>query len=283
MTAIPASSAPPRHVAIIMDGNGRWAQQLGKPRHAGHRAGVKAVRSSVEAAIDNGVEVLTLFAFSSENWNRPQQEVGLLMELFLATLRSEVRSMNKNGIRLKFIGDLSTFSERLRGEMTRAEQQTAGNERITLNMAVSYGGRWDIANAARELALEVAAGTRSAESVDETAISEKLSTYGQPMPDLFIRTGGELRISNFLLWQLAYAELYFSEKLWPDFSKQEFARAVEWFHQRERRFGMTGEQVAGESATCSQAAVEPTEDSADCAVDKNTITIRHKAAGEKNA
>lgn len=239
-----------------MDGNGRWAQQSGKPRHAGHRAGVKAVRSSVEAAIDNGVEVLTLFAFSSENWNRPEQEVGLLMELFLVTLRSEVRSMNKNGIRLRFIGDTSTFSDRLRGEMDKAERLTTDNTRLMLNMAVSYGGRWDIVNAAKQLAAEVAAGDRALDSISESAIDEKLSTSGQPDPDLFIRTGGELRISNFLLWQMAYAELYFSDKLWPEFSKQEFSRAVDWFQQRERRFGQTGEQLK-QSADGADSDLQP--------------------------
>ena len=233
----------PKHVAIIMDGNGRWAQLAGKARGAGHRAGVKSVRASVETAIRSGVEVLTLFAFSSENWSRPEQEVGLLMELFMLTLRGEIRSMKKNSIRLRFIGDLSSFSDRLQAEMAKAERLTRDNARLTLNIAVGYGGRWDIVQATRQLAEEVVSGKRSADSIDEATLAEKLSCNDLPDPDLFIRTGGELRISNFLLWQLAYSELYFTAKLWPDFDEHEFTAAIRWYQQRERRFGMTGEQV----------------------------------------
>lgn len=231
--SLPASSAP-HHVAVIMDGNGRWAKQRLQPRAMGHRAGVKSARKIVRAAHNAGVKVLTLFAFSQENWRRPQEEVSLLMQLFVKTLSREVDSMHKNGISIRFIGDHRDFSQGLRDEMARAEQLTLHNTRLKLVVAVGYGGQWDIAQAAQRL---VTLGRE----INAENIEEHLDTAGLPHPDLMIRTGGERRISNFLLWQLAYTELYFSDTLWPDFGETEFKSAVEWFASRERRFGRVPE------------------------------------------
>ncbi len=229
----PKSSAP-RHVAVIMDGNGRWAKQRMQPRAMGHRAGVKTARKIVRAAHSAGVEVLTLFAFSQENWRRPAEEVSLLMQLFVKTLSREVDSMHKNGISIRFIGDHRDFAPNLRDAMARAEQLTRHNTNLKLVVAVGYGGQWDIAQAAQRL---VTLGREiTAENIEEC-----LDTAGLPAPDLMIRTGGERRISNFLLWQLAYTELYFSDTLWPDFGDAEFKAAVEWFASRERRFGRVPE------------------------------------------
>ena len=233
----------PRHVAIIMDGNGRWARKRHLPRHAGHREGVKAVRRVVEACKLKGVEALTLFAFSSENWRRPQQEVGLLMELFLHTLKKEVNRLDRNGVRLRFIGDRSAFPAKLQALMDAAEAQTAPNTELTLTVAANYGGRWDIAQASRRLAERVAAGELQPADVDEDALAAHLSLADLPEPDLFIRTGGEQRISNYLLWQLAYTELYFTDTLWPAFDAEAFEAALQSFSGRQRRFGRTGEQV----------------------------------------
>lgn len=228
------SETVPRHVAIIMDGNGRWASLRGQPRPMGHRAGVKAVRRVVRAAGQAGVEALTLFAFSQENWQRPELEVKLLMQLFVSTLAREVKSLHKNGIRVLFIGEHDDFPAELRAEMARAVALTANNAGLTLLIAVGYGGQWDIAQAAQQLA---AAG----EPITVAAIEARLSTRGVPLPDLLIRTGGEQRISNFLLWQLAYTELYFCDTLWPDFEAEDFAAALRWYAGRERRYGRVPE------------------------------------------
>ena len=199
-----------------MDGNGRWAEQRRRPRSFGHREGQKAVRAAIEFCLRRGVEALTLFAFSSENWNRPQSEVGALMQLFLKALDREVDELHENGVRIAFVGDLSRVSPELRERMLRAMQKTGANDKLALNVAVNYGGRWDIADAARRAALEVAAGTPRADDIDEQSLAPFFSLADLPPVDLFIRTGGEQRISNFLLWQLAYAELYFTDALWPD-------------------------------------------------------------------
>lgn len=230
---LPEASLP-RHVAIIMDGNGRWAQRRGSPRAIGHRAGVRAVRKVLRAAGKAGIEVLTLFAFSQENWKRPELEVQLLIQLFLRTLGREAQSMHRNGVRLSFIGDRSGFPPRLQQAMAEAEALTAGNTAIRLVVAVGYGGQWDIAQAAQQLAVQGL-------PITVEAIEARLQTAGLPLPDLMIRTGGESRISNFLLWQLAYTELYFSGVLWPDFGEAEFAEALQWYAGRDRRFGGVAE------------------------------------------
>jgi len=235
----------PRHVAVIMDGNGRWAVRRALPRHLGHRAGVKAVRAAVEGCARRGVEALTLFAFSSENWGRPAEEVSRLMELFVEAMDREVDELLKNGIRLRFIGDLSKLRPNLRDGVARGEARTAGNTRMTLYVAVSYGGRWDIVGATRRLAAAAAAGAIEPAAIDEQAFARELALGDAPDPDLFIRTGGEQRISNFLLWNLAYSELYFCDCLWPDFDEAELDRAFRHFAGRQRRFGRTSEQVPG--------------------------------------
>lgn len=237
----------PRHIAIIMDGNNRWARKRLMPGVAGHKAGVDAVKAMIEVCVEDGVEVLTLFAFSSENWQRPADEVGALMELFLRALRREVRKLAENGVRLRIIGDRSRFSHEIQQAMADAEQQTVHCDRLTLVVAANYGGQWDIAQAARGLAEEVARGERVPASITEQVIEQRLSTAGLPLPDLCIRTGGEKRISNFLLWQLAYAELYFSDLYWPDFKQAALREAMHDFAGRQRRFGKTSEQIAAES------------------------------------
>jgi undecaprenyl diphosphate synthase len=233
----------PRHIAIIMDGNGRWARARLLPRYVGHREGVKSVRRAVEACIDRRIEVLTLFAFSSENWRRPSEEVSLIMDLFVQTLKKEVASLNRNGVRLRFIGDRSAFSEKLRYLIAEAEQETSGNSRLDLVIAANYGGQWDISQAVRKLALRVQAGELSPQDIGPDVIAAEVALAELPPPDLFIRTGGERRISNFLLWQLAYTELYFTEVLWPAFDEKELDSALLWYANRQRRFGRTGEQV----------------------------------------
>ncbi|PWG63909.1 polyprenyl diphosphate synthase [Sediminicurvatus halobius] len=240
-----AGAPVPRHVAIIMDGNGRWARARNQPRHYGHRAGARAVREAVEACGRAGVEALTLFAFSSENWRRPATEVRVLMELFLRTLDRETDRLHENDIRLRMIGDRSRLEPRLRERIATAERLTRDNRGLHLNVAASYGGRWDIACAARALAREVAAGDRDPESIDETALGEQISLADLPAPDLFVRTGGERRISNFLLWQLAYTELYFTDVLWPDFDAAEMHRAMDWYASRQRRFGRVPDADSG--------------------------------------
>ena len=235
----------PRHVAVIMDGNGRWASRRAMPRHVGHKAGVKSVRAVVEGCARRGVEALTLFAFSSENWARPAEEVTRLMELFVEAMDREVDALHRNGIRVRFIGDLTTLKPQLLERIAACESLTARNPNLTLFIALSYGGRWDIAQAARRLAERVAAGTLEPAAVDEAALGGELALAGAPDPDLFIRTGGEQRLSNFLLWNLAYTELYFCDTLWPDFDEAELERALRYFASRQRRFGLTGEQVTG--------------------------------------
>jgi undecaprenyl diphosphate synthase len=233
----------PQHVAIIMDGNGRWARSRGMPRVAGHRASVKVVRKIVEACAEHGVRYLTLFAFSSENWRRPPDEVGMLMGLFLDALVREVADLHRNQVRLRFIGDRESLGSELKQRMQDAEALTAANGGLGLMVAVAYGGRWDIAQACRSLAAEVAVGRLAAADITEQRISSHLALAGIPDPDLLIRTGGEQRISNFLLWNLAYTELYFSEALWPEFSAAHLHTALEHYALRERRFGKTSAQV----------------------------------------
>ncbi len=243
-TSTPSNAeCSPRHVAIIMDGNGRWARRRMLPRFAGHRAGMESVRETIKACLDHGVEVLTLFAFSSENWRRPQEEVGALMNLFMSALEKEVSKLHEKGVRLRVVGDRSAFHDELRQRIDEAERLTADNQAMTLNIAANYGGRWDIVQAARLLAEEVAAGRMRTDELDEAALAGRLSLAGLPEPDLFIRTGGEQRISNFLLWQLAYTELYFTPKLWPEFDRAQLDEALASYSSRQRRFGRTGEQV----------------------------------------
>lgn len=244
ISEIAGSPRVPRHVAIIMDGNGRWARNRHLPRIAGHRAGLEAVRRVVRRCGERGVAVLTLFAFSSENWRRPPDEVRLLMSLFATALEQEVSKLRENNVRLHVIGDRSAFDPRLRQLIDGAEQLTRGNDGLDLMIAANYGGRWDLTQAMRKLALRIERGELAIADLDEQAIQSALSFHGVPEPDLFIRTGGERRISNFLLWQLAYTELYFSELLWPDFGVEAFDEALSWYASRERRFGRTGEQVA---------------------------------------
>jgi undecaprenyl diphosphate synthase len=237
------SSSLPDHVAIIMDGNGRWANHRQLPRVAGHRAGVENVRLIVEKCAQLGIDVLTVFAFSSENWRRPPAEVRLLMELFSGALEQEVEKLNTNGVRLRVIGDRGQFPQKLRDRIVDVEHVTSNNQGLNLVIAANYGGRWDVTQATRQIAEDVAAGRLQPESVTEELISSRLSLPDLPEPDLFIRSGGERRISNYLLWQLAYTELYFTDCLWPDFDEIEFDKALESFATRQRRFGMTGDQV----------------------------------------
>jgi undecaprenyl diphosphate synthase len=234
----------PQHVAIIMDGNGRWARSRGLPRAAGHRTSIKVVRRVVEDCIQRNVRHLTLFAFSSENWRRPPDEVGMLMSLFLDALEREVADLHRNEVRLRFIGDRDLLGGELGRRMQGAEQLTADNKGLQLNVAMAYGGRWDIAQACRSLAADAAAGLLAAAGIDEAQVAGRLALAGIPDPDLLIRTGGEQRISNFLLWNLAYTELYFSDVLWPEFSAGHLDAAFDFFAQRERRFGKTSEQLA---------------------------------------
>jgi undecaprenyl diphosphate synthase len=236
-----------------MDGNGRWARQRGLPRIAGHRAGVEAVRRTVKECTERGVEVLTLFAFSSENWRRPKAEVRLLMELFVTALQQEAHRMHAHNVRLRIIGDRLAFSEKLQRRIAEAESLTSENTGLTLVIAANYGGHWDISQAARILARRVAAGALAPEAITPQHIEAELCLSDLPKPDLFIRTGGEQRISNFLLWQLAYTELYFTDCLWPDFDEQAFEAALLSYARRERRFGRTGEQV-GETAAAPVGA-----------------------------
>jgi len=240
MDALPATYGappPPDHIAIIMDGNGRWAQARGLPRIAGHKRGAEAVRKTVEAAAKAGVSYLTLFGFSSENWKRPEREVGDLMGLLRLYLKSEVNELKKNGIRLSVIGDRSRFDRDIVRMIEQAEAETAGGARLTLILALSYGGRYEIVSAARELAQKAAAGELDPGDIDEKTFASHLDTAGVPDPDLLIRTSGEQRISNFLLWQLAYTELVFTDVLWPDFGAADLAAAIDDFNSRERRYG----------------------------------------------
>ena len=234
----------PRHLAVIMDGNGRWAERRRRPRIIGHRAGARAVNVCIDFCLERGVRALTLFAFSSENWGRPQEEVGALMKLFMGALDREVEELHRRGVRVRFIGERERFSAAIRERMQAAETQTAANTRLDLVIAASYGGRQDIAQAARALACDVSAGTLRAEDIDEAALAARMSLADLPAPDLFIRTGGDHRISNFLLWQLAYTELWFTDLLWPELDQATLQLALDDFAGRERRFGLTSAQVA---------------------------------------
>lgn len=242
-----ADSNIPAHVAVIMDGNGRWARKRAMPRHLGHRYGVGAVRKIVESAARKGVNYLTLFAFSSENWSRPREEVSKLMGLFVEALQREVDELHLNKVRLTFIGDRAMLRPRLLEMISAAELKTADNDGLQLQVAVAYGGRWDIVNATRTLAARVEQGELSVDAIDDAAIANELALASLPDPDLLIRTGGEKRISNFLLWNLAYAEFWFCDTLWPDFDEQDFEQALTFYAQRERRYGHTGEQVEAAS------------------------------------
>ncbi len=244
-TAIPPLAGCPRHVAVIMDGNNRWARAHGQRGISGHRAGVKSVRAAIETCGKSGVEILTLFAFSSENWHRPEEEVSALMTLFLRSLRKEVKRLREHNVRLSFIGNRERFSTTLQDLMARAEQETAHCDGMELVVAADYGGRWDIVQASRRISEDVAAGRVCPQDVDEDLVQQYISLGDRPMPDLLVRTGGEQRISNFLLWQFAYTEFYFSSLYWPDFQHDAMRKALEDFAGRQRRFGRTGEQVAG--------------------------------------
>jgi undecaprenyl diphosphate synthase len=242
--SIPTEAARlPRHIAIVMDGNGRWAERRHRPRSFGHRAGVKTVRAVVEACLRLRIPVLTLFAFSSENWQRPEQEVSALMKLFLTALDREVDKLAQNGVRLRFIGDLTAFAPELVERMRAAATRTAGNTALALNVAVNYGGQWDITQACARVAAAARDGAFDPSAIDAATIARHLSLADLPDPDLFIRTGGDQRISNFLLWQLAYAELWFTDTLWPDFDAATLPQALDDFARRERRFGKTSAQV----------------------------------------
>ncbi len=233
----------PQHIAVIMDGNGRWARMQGEHRIVGHTHGVRSVREAVVAASEIGVKYLTLYAFSTENWNRPQAEVEALMDLLVNTLMSEVESLHENGVRLNTIGDTDSLPATCRATLRRAIEQTAANDRITLTLALSYSSRWEILRAARSIAQDVKDGRLEMHDVNERLISDRLSTQGMPDPELLIRTSGEQRISNYLLWQIAYAELWFTSVLWPDFQKEHLFQAVLDYQSRERRFGLTSDQV----------------------------------------
>lgn len=240
-----------RHVAIIMDGNGRWATKRHLPRVAGHKRGVEAVRAVIRAAAQGGVEFLTLFAFSSENWRRPAEEVSVLMRLFITALQKEVGRLDEAGIRLRVVGELGAFQTELQSLIAASEVRTSGNAKLTVTICANYGGRWDIAQATRRLLAAEPECARDPSLITEERLARYLALAYAPDPDLLIRTGGESRVSNFLLWQVAYSEFYFSDVLWPDFDEAEFAAALRWFGQRERRFGMTSEQVRDNASTAA--------------------------------
>jgi|SRR5690606_13160673 len=241
--SIPETSSVPQHLAIIMDGNGRWATRRMLPRAAGHARGVQAVRRVIEACGRRGVKYVTLFAFSSENWRRPHEEVSLLMRLFVQTLEKEVDKLEEQGVRLRVVGDLSAFEPRLQELIRAAEARTEHNSALHLTIAANYGGRWDILQATRKLLVDFPHLAERPEDITEDMLAQRLSMAWAPEPDLFIRTGGEQRISNFLIWQLAYTELYFSDGFWPDFGPAQLDEAFEWYRTRERRFGRTSEQL----------------------------------------
>lgn len=233
----------PQHVAIIMDGNGRWAKNHGEARVVGHMSGVEAVREALEAAIESGVEYLTIYAFSTENWNRPKNEVDALMDLLVSTLVKEIDSLHENGVKLNAIGDIDNLPGQCNLALKEGIKKTAANDRITLTVALNYSARWEILNATKNLSRQVQSGEISPDEIDHAMFEKHLSTYPLPHPELLIRTSGELRISNFLLWQIAYTELYFTDVLWPDFNKESFFQAIVDYQQRERRFGMISEQI----------------------------------------
>ena len=237
------SQQVPKHIAIIMDGNGRWAKSRHQPRFMGHRAGVKSVEKIVKHCVNSQIEVLSLFVFSSENWRRPSKEVSLLMELFAVALKQQTKRIQKNNARLRIIGDTSKFSTSLQKQIREAQSVTENNTGLTINIAANYGGRWDITQSVQQLAERVKQGTLNVDEITEAHIAAGLSTADIPEPDLFIRTGGEQRVSNFMLWQMAYTEFYFTDTLWPDFDEQVLDTAINSFAQRERRFGKTSEQL----------------------------------------
>ena len=243
--------AIPQHIAIIMDGNGRWAKSKGMPRAFGHREGVRSVRDIVSACGELGVQSLTLYAFSTENWKRPKDEVSMLMRLLVSSLHAEIDNLHENNVRLMTIGELTKLPKEAQKELQDAIVRTADNNGLTLNLALSYSGRWDIVRAARKLAVEVRSGKISPEDIDETLFSSYLSTVNIPDPDLLIRTSGEMRLSNFLLWELAYTEFYISDRYWPEFRKDELYEAIRTFQQRERRFGQVSEQLKNQSQRTS--------------------------------
>jgi len=243
-----AGKSIPGHVCIIMDGNGRWAKKRLMPRTVGHKKGVETTRAAIEVFARAGVKHLTLFAFSSENWNRPADEVGTLMTLFLQSLQKNTAELNTKDIRIRFIGDRSAFSSELQDQIGATETLTRNNQTMTLNVAANYGGQWDIVNAMKTIAQKVAAGEVSADDVDQALVESELSLADTPHPDLFIRTGGEHRMSNFMIWQLAYSEFVFSDVLWPDYSEKQMHAALDEYARRQRRFGKTGEQVVGDKA-----------------------------------
>jgi len=238
----------PQHIAVVMDGNGRWANKRHLPRAAGHKAGVNATRTLVESCAKKRITALTIFAFSSENWNRPESEVSTLMTLFVSTIAAEVKKLHKQNVKVSFIGDRSRFSQKLQNSINESEALTAENTGMCLNIAANYGGRWDVVNACKQLAEEVKAGRVNSADIDESLFDSFVSLNTLPPPDLFIRTGGEQRISNFLIWQLSYSELYFIDTLWPDFSETSLDEALSWYAGRQRRFGKTGQQIAKEQA-----------------------------------
>jgi undecaprenyl diphosphate synthase len=244
----------PEHVAVVMDGNGRWAKKRHLPRAAGHKAGVNATRKIVENCAIKGIRALTIFAFSSENWNRPEAEVSSLMSLFISTITAEVKKLHKKNVRIQFIGERERFSEKLQSSINESEALTSNNNGLHLNIAANYGGRWDIVNACRQIANSVADNELAIDDIDEETFSSFVSLHELPAPDLFIRTGGEQRISNFLIWQLAYSELYFVDTLWPDFSDEDLDAALRWYAGRQRRFGRTAEQLAGQPLADARTA-----------------------------
>ena len=246
MIASDTESSIPVHICIIMDGNGRWAKRRLMPRSYGHKKGVETTRLAVEFFARSGVKHLTLFAFSSENWNRPAEEVNSLMELFLTSLQKNTAELDEKGIRIRFIGDRSAFSDKLQRQISSTERLTQDNRILNLNIAANYGGHWDILNAVRAISAKIETGELRSDSIDQSVFESELSLADTPAPDLFIRTGGEHRISNFLIWQLAYSELVFTEVLWPDFSTKEMEAALNEYASRQRRFGKTGEQIDGE-------------------------------------
>lgn len=233
----------PEHISIIMDGNGRWAKSKGLPRVAGHRAGVKTLRKLIEHAVKLKLNAITVYAFSKENWQRPEKEVDLLMDLFISALESEVEDLHKNNVKVTFIGDRSAFSSKLQNSINQSELLTTNNSGLSLNVAANYSGRWDIIQALQSIGNEIKSNKLAVDEIDELQVSSKLSLANHKDPDLFIRTGGEQRISNYLLWQTAYTELYFTETLWPDFDSTQLDLAIDWFSKRQRRFGKTPEQV----------------------------------------
>jgi undecaprenyl diphosphate synthase len=239
----------PSHIAVIMDGNGRWAKQKGKMRIFGHSNGVTAVKETVEGAAEIGVKFLTLYAFSTENWNRPKIEVNALMELLVNTIHKETKTLLKNGIRLIAIGDLNSLPKNCRKELNEAMEKTSSGDRMTLILALSYSSRWEITNAVTTIAEKIKAGSLDPSQINEKTISDHLCTAGIPDPELLIRTSGEQRISNFLMWQISYAELFFTDKLWPDFRREDLLEAIDDFQKRERRFGKTGDQIKEDANT----------------------------------